>query len=143
MNTGPLVSRTLDDLDPEVIERHLRELWREIEDQHSEATQVRMLNLLVYLPAPAPPSVHAAIAAVAARNPGRTITMVYDPGPPHADTTIACWPGGDSRHACGEQITIYGSVAGHPLHSVAIGLLQAGLPVTVWWHGVPNFGDHV
>src|SRR5436190_14660328 len=99
MNTSPLVSRTLDDLDPEVIERNLRELWRDIENQHSEATQVRMLNLLVYLPAPAPPAVQAAIAAVAARNPGRTITMVYADSPPRADTSIACWPGGDSRHA--------------------------------------------
>lgn len=134
-------------LNPEEIDRTLVELWRELEDANEGATQVRMLNLLVYLPTSPSIEVRTAISAVALQHPGRTITMLQDEGPPHAEATIACRVGGPStgsdRQPCGEQIVLYGSIKGHPLHSLALSLLQAGLPVTLWWHGPVDFDDHV
>lgn len=131
------------DLNPEAIERTLRELWRDMQEAGSDVTQVRMLNLIVYLAEPASPEVVATINAVAAQNPGRTITLLHEDGPPRAEATIACRVGEGQRHACGEQITLGGSAGGHALHSLAVALLQAGLPVTVWWHGPVDFDDHV
>ncbi len=140
---GPALPPTPVDLTPESIEHTLGDLWREIEDAESGITQVRMLNLLVYLPRRPDTEVSTAISSVAIQHPGRTITLVFDHGPPRAEATIACRVGDGARHACGEQITLQGSIAGRPLHSLAVSLLQAGLPVTIWWHGPVDFDGHL
>ena len=131
------------ELSAEAIERSLRDLWREMEEAQAEVTQVRMLNLIVYLPEPPTSDVRAMISSVAVQHPGRTISLLHDDGPPRAEATIACRIGGGQRHACGEQITLSGSAGGYPLHSLAVALLQAGLPVTIWWHGPIDFDDHI
>lgn len=136
---GPVLPPSPVELSPEEIERSLGELWHEIEGAQSGATQVRMLNLLVYLPEQPASDVGTAISNVAVQHPGRTITLIFDGDPPRAEATIACRVGDGSRQACGEQIILQGSVAGYPLHSLAISLLQPGLPVTVWWHGPVDF----
>jgi glucose-6-phosphate dehydrogenase assembly protein OpcA len=133
-------------LTPEAIERTLNELWHEITDVDERATQVRMLNLLVYLPTSPPPEVRNAISTVAVQHPGRTIMLLQDEGQPRVEATIACRIGAATnggKQACGEQIVLQGLVGGHPLHSLAVSLLQAGLPVTVWWHGPVDFDNHV
>ena len=79
MTTLPRTSIAADggsDLSPDAIERTLRELWREVEEQEAEVTQVRMLNLLVYLQAPPPLAMRTAINAVAVQHPGRTIALI-------------------------------------------------------------------
>ncbi len=131
------------DLSSEAIERSLRELWREMEDTGTRVTQVRTLNLIVYLPEAPAPEIRAAIGAVAVQHPGRTIVLLGGDGAPRAEATIACRVGEGARHACGEQITLHGTAGGHALHSLAVALLQAGLPVTIWWHGAVNSDDHV
>lgn len=140
---GPVLPPSPVELSPEEIERSLGELWREIEGAQSGATQVRMLNLLVYLPEQPASDIGTAISNVAVQHPGRTITLIFDDNPPRAEATIACRVGDDARQACGEQIILQGSSAGHPLHSLAISLLQPGLPVTIWWHGPVEFESHL
>ncbi len=140
---GPTLPPTPVDLTPEEIEHTLGDLWREIEGVESGITQVRMLNLLVYLPRRPDVEVSTAISSVAIQHPGRTITLIFDDGPPRAEATIACRVGDGTRHACGEQITLRGSVAGRPLHSLAVSLLPGGLPVTIWWHGPADFDGHL
>ena len=130
-------------LSSEAIERTLRGLWREMEDAQAEVTQVRMLNLIVYLPEPPSPEVRSAIGTVALQHPGRTIILLEDVGPPRAEATIVCRVGDHARHACGEQITLHGTPGGHAVHSLAVALVQAGLPVTLWWQGPVDFENHV
>lgn len=130
-------------LSVEAIERTLRDLWRDIDDAQTKLTQVRTLNLIVYLAEPPSSQTRQMIQAVAIRHPGRTIILQPDDGPPRAEPTIACRTGDDGRQACGEQITLLGSAGGHALHSFAIGLLQPGLPVTVWWHGPADFDSQL
>jgi glucose-6-phosphate dehydrogenase assembly protein OpcA len=141
--SAPIVPTNGAGLSSEAIERTLRGLWREMEDAGTEVTQVRMLNLIVYLPESPSPEVRSAIGTVALQHPGRTIILLEDVGPPHAEATIVCRVGDHARHACGEQITLYGAQGGHALHSLAVALVQAGLPVTLWWHGPVDFENHV
>lgn len=130
-------------LQPEAIEETLRGLWQDLAKQNTDVTQVRMLNLLSYFPQPPAKDVRQTINAVAVQHPGRAITLIADPKPPRVETTIACRTGGEKLRACGEQITLQGTVNGEPVHSLAIALLLGGLPITVWWHGAVEFDDHV
>ena len=131
---------TPDQVTVEAIERVLADLWRDIGDAKGEnVMQVRMLNLLVFLPAPPPPRVRMAINAVAVQYPGRTVAVTPDDDPPRVEATIACRVAEGSQQACGEQIMLAGSVDGRPLYSLAISLLLPGLPVSVWWHGPIDF----
>ena len=133
-----------EDLTVEAIERVLADLWHDIDEAHGEsATSVRMLNLLVFLPSPPPPRIALAMNAVAIQHPGRTISVVPDEGSPRAEATIACQVSEGRQQACGEQIMLRGTVNGQPLYSLAIALLQPGLPVTVWWHGSIDFDSPV
>ncbi len=135
---------TPDLLTVETIERVLADLWRDIGDARGEsAMQVRMLNLLVFLPAPPPPPIRIAINAVAVQYPGRTVLVAPDDGPPRAEATIACRVAEGSQQACGEQIVLAGTVDGRPLYSLAISLLLPGLPVSMWWYGPIDFDGQI
>lgn len=131
------------ELSSEAIEHSLRELWEQMDDGHGDVTQVRMLNLIVFLPESPSPEIRSMINAVAVQHPGRTIMLLPDDGPPRAEATIACRVDSGQRHACGEQVVLRGTAGGDALHSLAVALLLAGLPVTVWWHGPIRFDDHV
>lgn len=139
----PVILDAGDELQPEAIERTLRGLWQDMVKQNTDVTQVRMLNLLGYFPEQPSMDVRQAINAIAVQHPGRAISVIPDEQPPRVETTIACRVGGEKLRACGEQITLRGTVNGEPIHRLAIALLLGGLPITVWWHGAVDLEDHV
>lgn len=138
MNATPATSA--DQLALRDIESTLRQLWHESTGDDHPATQVRTLNLAVFVPADQhTPALERTINELAIQYPGRTITMVAHPEPQgaYAQASLACRIGESDKHLCGEQITLRSGDGGTPLVSTTAALLLPGLPVFVWWVGDP------
>lgn len=132
------------EVQPNEIESVLQELWRETagEDEEAAVTQVRTLNLLIFVSAQRlTPELLRAIDIVAVQHPGRIVTMLVtdDEQPPKAQVTIACRLGEGGKQVCGEQITIWSGEGGAPLPNIAASLMIAGVPTFLWWLGDPAF----
>jgi glucose-6-phosphate dehydrogenase assembly protein OpcA len=126
------------------IEPTLRQMWHDNADDEHPVTQVRTLNLVVFVPAEQHnASLQRAIDELAVRHPGRTITLIAhaQPQPAYAQVSLACRIGEGDKHICGEHITLHGGDNGAPLPSTAAALLLPSLPTFVWWIGDPPFTD--
>lgn len=142
MNAIPISS--IDQIALRDIEPTLRQMWHDSADDEHPVTQVRTLNLVVFVSAEQHnAALQRTIDELAVRHPGRTITLVAhtQSQPAFAQVTLACRIGDGDKHVCGEQITLHSGDGGAPLPSTAAALLLPSLPVFVWWVGDPPFTD--
>lgn len=148
---GQLVAAgsSLKPFDIKIIERELRDLWKEKSDEGKHLTmRACVQNLLIYQDNMAETSrLTETIIDVTKHHPGRVIIMSTQPNALgeqlSASVSVVCrYEAGRSREICSEQVNIYAEGDSvKRLAATVMPLLVSDLPVTLWWRGVPTEGQ--
>ncbi len=134
-----------DPVDPRTLERELRHLWQEAEDESAKEglriTKACLLNLTVYcMDEQAAQEASEAIGRLTRQHPCRAIVIQADPEATapllRAWVSARCYVAGADRQICCEQILVR---VGGPAIEALPGLLQplavSDLPAFLWWRG--------
>jgi glucose-6-phosphate dehydrogenase assembly protein OpcA len=139
--------------DQKVIERELRDLWKEKNEEQAEnkkqsVTRACVLNLLIYEEnADEVPNLIDTIIDITKHHPSRVVLMSTRANSLNdniqAEVSAIChYVPGRGKHVCAEQVHV--SAEGEAVKRLAatvMPLFVSDLPVTLWWRGVPVEGQ--